>query len=73
MSNVATVEVSAFRVDAALRLPSLFIKIIPICCELSTILIPTNIFINATVVSLPEMGGKGHLLELQAYVICLSH
>lgn len=57
-----------FSADAALSLPSLFIKIIPICCELSTTLIPTNIFINATVVSIPEMGGKGHLLELEAYV-----
>lgn len=57
-----------FTLHAALRLLLMFIKIIPICCELSSTLIPTNICICATAVSIPEMGGKGHLLELQAYV-----
>lgn len=53
---------------ALLTFPSLFIEIISICCELSTILIHTNIFINVTVVAVPDMGGNGHQRELEAYV-----
>lgn len=59
-SSFLFISFSWLRVDAAPS-PSLLVQIIPICCEL---LIPQTFLL--TLLLFP--GGKGHLLELKAYV-----